>query len=54
MTEVLPQLALANFDPEFSQQYEMAIIAEYNNKFSTNLKPGAARNLNAVLKFLNA
>jgi NADPH-dependent 2,4-dienoyl-CoA reductase/sulfur reductase-like enzyme len=54
MTKVLPQLALANFDPEFSHQHESALIAEYNVKFKTNLKSGATRNLNAVLKFLNA
>jgi hypothetical protein len=54
MTEVLPQLALANFDPEFSQQHENVLLAKYNIKFNTNLKSESSRKLNAVLKFLNA
>lgn len=49
---VLPQLGLANFDPEFSAQYEVQLVAQYNRQNGTNLRLRQNRGLPAVLKFL--
>jgi NADPH-dependent 2,4-dienoyl-CoA reductase/sulfur reductase-like enzyme len=54
LPEVLPQLALANFDPEFSALHEAVLIDQYNAKFNTRLKLESPRNLDTVLKFLDA
>ncbi|MFZ2899115.1 MAG: NAD(P)/FAD-dependent oxidoreductase [Saprospiraceae bacterium] len=43
--EVLPQLRLANFDPEFSREYEGRLIALYNQQNGTNLSLRAKRGL---------
>lgn len=50
--EVLQNLGLANFDPEFYDEYEAAVIAQYNSKFDKNLKLQQKRNLTAVIRFL--
>ena len=50
--EMLPQLALANFDPEFYDCYEEDVIDLYNRTNHTNIKLTSKRGLNAVLSFL--
>jgi NAD(P)H-nitrite reductase large subunit len=50
--EVLQNLALANFDPEFYRQYEPQILAQYNQSVK-NLSPKTtSRSLALVRKFL--
>jgi 3-phenylpropionate/trans-cinnamate dioxygenase ferredoxin reductase component len=51
--EVLQNLGLANFDPEFFEQYESALVAKYNQLTSNNLQLRSERGLRAVLAFLN-
>ena len=51
--EVLTQLSLANFDPEFYDLYEQEIITQYNNQSGKKLKLKRQRGLNAVLSFLS-
>ncbi len=51
---VLGQLGLANFDPEFSRQYEAALIAVYNQQTGKNLALIQKRSLKAALAFLSA
>ena len=50
--EVLPELGLANFDPEFYEEYESEVVALYNRQHGTNLKLRQKRGLNPVLRFL--
>ena len=50
--DLLPDLKLANFDPEFYDTYEDDIIALYNRKHGTQLRAKRTRNLKAVLRFL--
>lgn len=50
--EVLTNLGLANFDPEFFDEYEAAIVAQYNKEFNTTLQLKQKRSLTAALKFL--
>ena len=52
--EVLTQLSLANFDPEFYDLYEQEIITQYNNQSGKKLKLKRQRGLNAVLSFLSS
>ncbi|MFN0034929.1 MAG: FAD-dependent oxidoreductase [Saprospiraceae bacterium] len=49
---VLQNLGLANFDPEFSSQYEAEIVAIYNRRTGKNLTLKQKRGLPAVLDFL--
>jgi len=49
---VLMNLGLANFDPEFYDQYEADVIAMYNQKTSGNLQLVEKRGLNSVIKFI--
>ena len=51
--EVLQNLGLANFDPEFFEEYESAVVAAYNQRHGRNLKLRQRRSLTAALKFLN-
>ena len=51
--EVLQNLGLANFDPEFYNEYEEEIIQIYNQQSGRNLKLKTRRGLNAVTRFLN-
>jgi hypothetical protein len=37
METVLRNLKAANFDPEFYNQYEEAVIAQFNQEFNTNI-----------------
>lgn len=50
--EVLQNLGLANFDPEFYKQYEKEIIELYNHETGKNLELKQKRGLNKVLSFL--
>lgn len=49
---VLQNLGIANFDPEFFTEYEGEIIDVYNKKFGKKLQLKTKRGLNAALKFL--
>ncbi len=50
--EVLQQLGLANFDPEFFTEYESKIIEVYNKEQNRNLELKQKRSLSAVWRFL--
>jgi NADPH-dependent 2,4-dienoyl-CoA reductase/sulfur reductase-like enzyme len=50
--EVLQNLGMANFDPEFSLQYEEELVKIYNQQTGKNLKIMQKRSLEAVLQFL--
>ncbi len=50
--QVLTQLGLANFDPEFHPQHEKDLVATYNRQTGKNLVLQQKRGLPAVLKFL--
>ena len=50
--DVLQNLGLANFDPEFFKQYEQEVIALYNRQTGKNLQLKQRRSLRAVLQFL--
>lgn len=50
---VLQNLGLANFDPEFSKQYEAELLAIYNHQTGKNLSLKQKRGLPAVLDFLS-
>lgn len=53
--EVLPDLTLANFDPEFYRRYEQEIVAQYNRKFQKNISLKPHRKLlNKVYQFLKS
>jgi len=52
--EVLQNLGLANFDPEFCKQYENEVVQLYNRQSGRNLNLKKKRGLNRVLKFLSA
>lgn len=49
---VIENLSLANFDPEFFEEYESAFLAIYNQKNGKSLKLKAKRKLNLVERFL--
>ena len=51
--EVLQNLGLANFDPEFYKQYEQAVVNLYNQQTGSSLKLKQKRGLRAALKFLS-
>jgi hypothetical protein len=50
--EVLTNLGMANFDPEFYDEYESDILAIYNQQTGKNLKLQKRRGLSGALKFL--
>jgi NADPH-dependent 2,4-dienoyl-CoA reductase/sulfur reductase-like enzyme len=50
--DVLQNLSLANFDPEFFDEYEGELIKMYNQLTNSDLKLKSKRNLNLVTKFL--
>jgi NAD(P)H-nitrite reductase large subunit len=50
--EVLKNLSLANFDPEFFEEYEGALLQLYNQSHGTHLKLQQKRNLSLVERFL--
>jgi len=49
---VLQNLGLANFDPEFYQQFEREVVAQYNQQTGRNLKLRQKRGLSRALAFL--
>jgi NADPH-dependent 2,4-dienoyl-CoA reductase/sulfur reductase-like enzyme len=49
---VLEHLSLANFDPEFFDEYECALVDMYNQKMGKSLSLKSKRNLGMVGKFL--
>ena len=51
---VLENLPLANFDPEFYQEFEDDIINHYNQQTGSNLQRKQKRSLTRVLRFLKA
>lgn len=50
--EVISNLGLANFDPEFYKQYEQMLVNLYNQQEGANLQLKTKRGLNKVLAFL--
>ncbi len=51
--EVLQNLSLANFDPEFFDEYESELVKMYNQLTNSNLQLKSKRNLNLVTRFLS-
>ncbi|MBK7870988.1 MAG: FAD-dependent oxidoreductase [Saprospiraceae bacterium] len=51
--EVLQNLSLANFDPEFYKTYEADVIKMYNQQENKDLQLKKDRKLNNVLRFLS-
>lgn len=49
---VLEQLSLANFDPEFFEEYEGAFVEMYNQKMGKSLRLKSKRKLSMVEQFL--
>ena len=49
---VIKNLGLANFDPEFYEEYEPEVISLYNKQEGTNLSLKTKRGLDKVLAFL--
>lgn len=49
---VLENLSLANFDPEFFEQHEAALLARYNQLTGRQLAPKSSRSLDRVRAFL--
>jgi len=50
--EVLQNLGLANFDPEFYKQYEADVVALYNQQTGKALELKTRRGLSAAIRFL--
>ncbi|MBC6995857.1 FAD/NAD(P)-binding oxidoreductase [Neolewinella lacunae] len=50
--EVLQQLGMANFDPEFYEQYEAEVVALYNQQTGKKLQLRQERSLSAALRYL--
>ena len=51
--EVLRDLALASFDPEFFPPYHQKVIETYNQQFNKSISIHTKRRFNLVSKFLN-
>ena len=54
ISEVVQNLSLANFDPEFCKSYEDAILQFFNRQFQRNLSKKVGRNYNEVFNFLRS
>lgn len=52
--EVLENLAVANFDPEFYRSNEKALIDQFNQKNGTQLKSKSTRGHSSAIRLLNA
>ncbi len=52
INEVIANLSLANFDPEFFEEYEQDLVDIYNTQMGTSLKLRSKRKLSLVQKFL--
>jgi len=51
--EVLQNLSLANFDPEFYKEYEKEVLDIYNKQSGKNISLKKKRRLDSVLQFLS-
>lgn len=54
LNEVLKDLKLANFDPEFYEEYEASLYAQYQAVTGVSVASRKKRNLNQVLAFLKS
>jgi len=54
LESVIQDLSLANFDPEFYEQYESALVKLYNSQTGKNLTLKKKRKLSQVIKFLRS
>ncbi|NOT36292.1 MAG: NAD(P)/FAD-dependent oxidoreductase [Saprospiraceae bacterium] len=54
LEKVIENLSLANFDPEFFNEYESEICHMYNQRFNKILQLKKTRNLDSALQFLNS
>jgi len=54
LDEVLQNLSLANFDPEFCEQYEKNLLTQYNKQTGKSIKLKKQRKLDQVLSFLKS
>jgi hypothetical protein len=52
LEQVLEQLALANFDPEFTPEVESNLLAIYNERFNKQIRSKSKRDLSSVITFL--
>lgn len=52
VAEVLQNLGLANFDPEFYDEYEADIVQKYNQISGSNIQLKQKRNLSSAIRFL--
>lgn len=52
--DVLRQLGMANFDPEFFREYEAEVVRIYNQQTGRTLQLKQKRGLSAALKFLRS
>lgn len=52
--EVLENLSMADFNPEFFKSYEYALVDIYNKQNGSSLKLKSKRSLNTVLNFLKS
>lgn len=52
--DVLRQLGMANFDPEFFREYEAEVVGIYNQQTGRTLQLKQKRGLSAALKFLRS
>ena len=52
--DVLKDICLADFNPEFFRTYEKSLIAQYNTQNGKSIKLRSKRSLNQVLTFLNS
>lgn len=52
LEEVLSNLGLANFDPEFYKEYETALINQYNEQSGSDLQLQTKRNATAAIRFI--
>ncbi len=51
--DVLKDISIAYFDPEFYKSHSQGLIAEANNKLGLNIAPSAKKGWNSVFSFLN-
>ncbi len=54
LSEVLPRLPLANFDPEFSKVFEADLVSQYNKKFGKSLQVKESRGLSNVINYFKS
>ena len=52
MEQVISNLSLANFDPEFFKVYEQQVVDLFNHQTGSNLKLKSKRSLDQVINFL--